>query len=63
MLDLIYFFIAKVSNEREIQEIAQNHSSDFSTKDFINIYRECTGKPYSFLVNDTTLASDKPLKG
>ena len=33
-----------------------------STKDFINIYRECTGKPYSFFVNDTTLASDNPLR-
>ena len=39
-----------------------NHSSDIRTEDFINIYRECTGKSYSFLVNDATLASDNPLK-
>ena len=43
-------------------QIAINHSSDINTKDFINIYKKCTDKPYSFLVNDTTLASDDPLR-
>ena len=57
-----HFFIAKIPNEREVQQIALNHSSDISTKDFINIYRKCTDKPYSFLVIDTTLASDNPLR-
>ena len=57
-----HFFIAKIPTKREVQQIAINHSSDISTKDFINIYRECTAEPYSFLVNDTTLASDNPLK-
>ena len=27
-----------------------------------NIYRKCIAEPYSFLVNDTTLASDNPLR-
>ena len=31
-------------------------------KDFINIYIECTVKPYSFLVNDTTRLPDNPLR-
>ena len=35
---------------------------DISTKDFANIYRECTAEPYSFLVNDTSLASNNPLR-
>ena len=61
-LNTSHFFIAKIPNKRELQQIAINHSSDISTKDFINIYRECTGKPYSFLVNDTMLASDNPLR-
>ena len=39
-----------------------NHSSDISTKDFANIYRKCTSEPYSFLVIDTMLASNNPLK-
>ena len=25
-------------------------------------YKKCTAKPYSFLVNDTTLPSDNPLR-
>ena len=39
-----------------------NHSSDISTKDFINIYRKCNGEPYLFSVIDTTLASHNPLR-
>ena len=49
-----YFFIMKIPNKRELQQIAINHSSDINTKDFINIYKKCTDKPYSFLVIDTT---------
>ena len=52
----------KISNRRELQQIAINHSSDINTKDFINIYKKCTYKPYSFLVNDATLSSDDPLR-
>ena len=61
-LNTSHFFIAKIPNKRELQQIAINHSSDISTKDFTNIYRKCTAEPYSFLVNDTTLASDNPLR-
>ena len=57
-----HFFITKIPNKREIQQIAINHSSDINTKDFVNIYRKCTSEPYSFLVNDTTLASNNPLR-
>ena len=52
----------KISNKRELQQIATDHSSYINTKDFINIYKKCMDKPYSFLVNDTTLASDDPLR-
>ena len=61
-LNTTHFFIAKTPNKRELQQIAINHSSDINTNNFINIYRECTAKLYSFLVNDTTLASDNPLR-
>ena len=33
-----------------------------NAKDFANIYRKCTAEPYSFLINDTTLASNNPLR-
>ena len=61
-LNTTHFFIVKIRNKRGLQQIATNHSSDISTKDFINIYGECTFEPYSFLVIDTTLASDNPLR-
>ena len=57
-LNTTHFFIMKISNKRELQQIALSHSSDINTKDFINIYNERTDKPYSFLVSDTTLSSD-----
>ena len=52
----------KIPNKRELQEIALNHSSDNDFKDFIKIYKKYTAEPYSFLVNDTTLPSDDPLR-
>ena len=52
----------KIPNKREPQRIAINHSSDVNTGDFIEIYRKCTDKPYSFLVIDTTLPSNNLLR-
>ena len=60
-LNTIHFFISKIPNNRELREIVTNHSSGISTKDFTNIYRKSTVEPFSFLVNDTTLASDNLL--
>ena len=61
-LNTSHFFIAKISNKRELQQIITNHSSDINTKDFANIYRKCTGEPCSFLVIDTMLASNNRLR-
>ena len=60
-LNSTHFFISKISNKRELQQIALNYSSDTDFKDFMKIYKKCTAEPYSFLVNDTTLPSDNPL--
>ena len=57
-----HFFIMKIPNKRELQQIALNHSSDIDFKDFINIYKRSTKEPYSFLVTDKTLPSDNPLR-
>ena len=56
------FFIMKIPNKRELQQIALHHSSDIDFKDFIKIYKKCTAEPYCFLANDTTLPSDDPLR-
>ena len=57
-LNSTHFFVL---NKRKLQQIALNHSSDINSKDFIKIYKKYTAEPYSFLVNDATLASDNPL--
>ena len=61
-LNSTHFFIMKIPNKRELQQIALNHSSNIEFKNFMKIYKKCTAKPYSFLVNDTTLPSDDPLR-
>ena len=37
-------------------------SSDIDFQDFINLYKKSTEKPHSFLITDTTLQSDNPLR-
>ena len=61
-LNSTHFFIIKIPNKKELQQIALNHSSDIDFKNFIKIHRKCTAEPYSFLVNDTTLSSDYYLR-
>ena len=56
-LNSTHFLIMKIE-----LRIALNHSSDIVFKDFMKIYKKCTAKPYSFLVNDTTLPSDDLLR-
>ena len=61
-LILTHYFIMKINNKRELQNIANNHSADIDYKDFMKIYRECTKEPYNFLTIDTTLPSSNPLR-
>ena len=61
-LNTTHFFIMKIPNKRELQQVAISHSSDIDFKDFIKIYKKCTDEPYSFLVSDITLSSDDPLR-
>ena len=61
-LNFTHFFIMKISNKTELQQTALNHSSEIDFKDFMNIYKKCITEPYSFLISDTTLPSDDPLR-
>ena len=47
-LNSTHFFIMKIPNKRELQQIALNHSSDIGFKDFIKIYKKFTKVPYFF---------------
>ena len=57
-LHSMHYFIMKIPNKRELQQIAFNHSSDNDFQDFMNLYKKCAEK--LFLVIDTTLLSDNP---
>ena len=61
-LNSTHFFITRIPNKRELQQTALNHSSDIDFKDFMKIYKKCTAGSYYFLVTDTTLRSDDPLR-
>ena len=56
------FFIMKIRNKRELQQIALSHLSDVDFQDFMKIYKKYTTEPNLFLVNDTTLPSDDLLR-
>ena len=61
-LNTTLFVIMKIPNKRKVQQIASDQSSDIDFKDFMKIFRKYTAEPYSFLVNDTTLPSNDPLR-
>ena len=58
----MHYFIMKIPNKRELQQFAFNHLSDIDFQEFRNLYKKCAEKPCCFLVIDTTLASDNPLR-
>ena len=47
-LNSTHFFIVKIPNKGELQQIALNHSSDIDFKDFVKIYKKCTAELYYF---------------
>ena len=47
-LNSTHYLIIKIQNKRVLQNIATNHSADIDYKDFLNIYRKHTRKPYFF---------------
>ena len=59
-LNSMHYCIINIPNKQELQQIGFNHSKDIDFKEFMNIQKKYTAKPYSFLVSDATLALDNP---
>ena len=57
-----HYFIIKNRNKRELQQVVSNHLSHINFKHFMKISKKFIEGLYSFLVNDTTLSSDNPLR-
>ena len=47
-LNSAHYFIMKIPNKRELQQIVFNHSLDTDFKDFINLYKKFTARQPSF---------------
>ena len=55
------YFIMKIPNKQELQQIGFNYSSDTDFKYFMNLHKNCNAKLYYFLIFDASLASGNPL--
>ena len=55
-LNSIHYFSMKIPDKRELEQ--RTHSSNIEFQNFLNLYKKCTAKPYSFLVIDSTCALD-----
>ena len=47
-LNSTHYFVMKIPNKRELQQIAFNHSSDIDFQNFMNLYKKSSAEPYSF---------------
>ena len=61
-LNATHYFIMKIPNKRDLSQRALNHSFDTEFKELMKVYKDYTKEPFSFLVNNTILASDNPLR-
>ena len=52
----------KIPNKGELQQSVITHLLNIDFKDFVNLYKKCTTKPYFFLVIETALILDNPLR-
>ena len=44
----MHYFIMKIQNKEELQQILFNNLSKIDFKDFMNLYKKCTAKLYHF---------------
>ena len=61
-LNCTHYAIMKIPNKREIQQILFHQSSNIQFQEFVNCYKKCTAKPYSYSEIDDSLVSDNLLR-
>ena len=44
-LNSTHYFVMKISNKKELQQNAFDHSSDIKSQDLMNLYKKCTARP------------------
>ena len=60
--DAILHFIMEIPNNGELLQIALNYLSNIEFKDFMNLFTDYRKETFSFLVNDTALPLENPLR-
>ena len=50
-LNSSHYFIMKINNKRELENIAINDAADIDYKDILKNYRECTRETFYFFDN------------
>ena len=58
-LNATHYFIMKIPNKNELQQIVSNNLSDINFKHFIKLNRKYNKEPHSFLVNNIQLYHQK----
>ena len=53
-LNATHYFIMKIPNKKEHQQIVSTHSSEIDLKDFMKLYKKYTKEVFAFLVSNTT---------
>ena len=53
-LNATHYFIMKIPNKKELQQIVSTHSSEIDFKNFMKLYKEYTKEVFAFLVSNTT---------
>ena len=61
-LNARHYFIIKIPSKSELQKTALHYSFEIDFEDFLNLKKDYTKEPSSFLVNDTTLPSHNSLR-
>ena len=54
--------LMKISNKKELKNIAEEKSGNLDYKDFLKMYNYCTREPYSFMTIDATSTATIPFK-
>ena len=57
-INCTHYYLIKIGNRAELRAIADRHSKDILYHDFVELYHQCTSKPHSFMIIDTTLSCD-----
>ena len=50
-----HYFVMKIPEKRELQQITFNHSSDIDFQGFTNLYKKCTANSYFWHFKDNLI--------